>query len=119
MRENKEDVIYEYSVGQDKGYFKQNEIYYLMAEGSYTHIYLKEEKHVLSERLKLWENRLQSAPFIRIHRSYLINMEHVKNWQTDKVLLTNGEELSLGRQYKNEAKDKYLHFLGDVVRGRM
>lgn len=119
LRENKEEVIYEYSTGYEKGYFTQDKIYYLMADGSYTHIYLQNKKHVLSERLKLWENKLQAAPFVRIHKSYLINMEHVKSWQTDTVILTNGEELALGRQYKNTAKERYLHFLGDVVRGRM
>lgn len=119
LKENNENLMHECYVGKEKYYFTQEEVYYLEAEGSYTHIHLKEQRYMLSERLKLWEVKLKSAPMVRIHKSYLINMLHVKSWEKDSVVLTNGIVLPQGRQYKKEAKEAYLKFIGDMARGRM
>ena len=119
MREDEENVMHECYVGKEKCYFTQEEVYYLEAEGSYTHIHLKEQRHMLSERLKLWEDKLKSAPMVRIHKSYLINMLHVKSWENDSVILTNGTVLPQGRQYKKSAKEAYFKFIGEMARGRM
>ena len=119
LKENNENLIHECYVGKEKYYFTQEEVYYLEAEGSYTHIHLKEQRYMISERLKLWEEKLKSAPMVRIHKSYLINMLHVKSWENDSVVLTNGTLLPQGRQYRKDAKEAYLKFIGEMARGRM
>jgi two-component system, LytTR family, response regulator len=46
---------------------------------------------------------LQDASFVRIHKSYLINMQHLKEYlkgEGGSVLMTNGKELEISRRKK-------------------
>ena len=55
------------------------EILYLKAAGGYTDIYLQNGRRItVSERLKLLEKRLPGKPFIRVHRSFLVNLYFVR-----------------------------------------
>jgi len=67
-------------------------ICYLKAEGSYTAIYFADNKQLLvSKNLKHFEFVLSGMPsFLRIHRSYLINVNMAK-----KITYKNGGELLL------------------------
>lgn len=119
LKENKESVVYECFVNQEKKCFALEEIYYLEASGNYVNICLKADKYMGSDRLKLWMDKMKCAPMVRIHKSYLVNMLHIKSWEADKVILTNGMELSQGRQYKKAAKERYHEFIGNMARERM
>ena len=52
------------------------------------------------------EEELDQNKFVRIHRSYIINIEQIKEIQPWShgdyiVLLKNGEKLSMSRRYKD------------------
>jgi two-component system LytT family response regulator len=47
------------------------------AEGNYTQIYLNKNKHLVSKTLKDFEDLLDDYNFYRVHRSYLINLNHI------------------------------------------
>ncbi len=119
IKENEKNMLYEYSENGKSCYFKLEELYYLEGAGSYTYLYLKTGRSLASERLKCWEERLKTAPVVRIHKSYLVNMLQVESWENDKVVLTNGVELPLGRQYRNKVKEAYKRFLFSMMRERM
>ncbi|MBQ6091075.1 MAG: response regulator transcription factor [Lachnospiraceae bacterium] len=42
--------------------------------------------------------------FVRIHRSYLVNINHVDRVDIDKVVLDNNTELSVSRPYRKELR---------------
>ena len=46
--------------------------------------------------------------FIRINQSEVINNSFIKNIEGEMVYLTNGMELSIGRTYKKEVREKYF-----------
>ncbi len=57
---------------------KAEEIIYLEASSNYTKLYLINGQIILSAKtLKNYETKLPSNIFLRIHRSFLINMQHV------------------------------------------
>lgn len=118
-RENKENVMLEYTSGILKHYVALEDIYYLKADGNYTILHKKDEAVLVSEKLKHWQKRTEMLPLVRIHKSYLINMLHVKRWEAGKVTLENGAELSIGRQYAKEAKNVYLSFVKKQAKNRM
>jgi len=119
IKENSKNTVYEYYMNGETFYFKLEELFYMEGEGSYTYLNFKKERHLVSGRLKCWEDKMEAAPMVRIHKSYLVNMLHVKKWEGDKVLLINGVELTQGRQYRKTAKESYLRFIRDMARGRM
>lgn len=57
-------------------------------------------------------DRMAEHHFIQVHRSYLVNPLHISklSMQNDCVILLNGKELPLGRNFKKDAARKYGNF---------
>ncbi|MDP4991691.1 MAG: LytTR family transcriptional regulator DNA-binding domain-containing protein [Marivita lacus] len=56
----------------------------IRAEGHYTHLYTRDEQLFCAWSITEAEKRLTPGPFIRTHRSYLINPEHVSGFERMK-----------------------------------
>ena len=54
-----------------------HDILYLVAERSYCQIFTKDEQFIVSVPLKNVESKLQASQFLRVHRSYLININAI------------------------------------------
>ncbi len=119
LKENKENIIYECDTEQQKCYISLGNIFYLEAAGNYTYFYEKDKKYLVSGKLKVWQEKMERTSMVRIHKSYLINMLYVKKWETDKVVLVNGVDIPLGRQYKKQAKEIYFEFVRRQAIGRI
>lgn len=83
-----------------------DELIVLEAEGSYTHFYLKNGSKILvSKKLKFFEELLEPRPSIyRPHRSYLINLNHIKKYQKGEgtIVMDNNFTVSISRDKKQE-----------------
>lgn len=51
---------------------------------------------------------LEPEGFLRIQKSYLVNMAHIKKLTYDHVILSNGKELSVTRKGYSQIKIQYL-----------
>lgn len=84
-------------------------ILYAAADDNYTTIYLTDgKKHLVSKTLKFFDELLQDAGFIRIHKSYLINGNEIvefKKGKTGQVKLSNGVWLDISLQRKQAFLD--------------
>lgn len=58
------------------------------------------------------EERLEPLGFLRIHKSYLVNMKHLKKFQCREATLDNGMTLRVGEKSYAENKQKYLLWKG-------
>ncbi|KAF2511925.1 LytR/AlgR family response regulator transcription factor [Flavobacterium foetidum] len=80
----------------------------LFIEGlkDYVKIYTTDNKFTLTliSLIKL-ENLLSSKGFARIHRSYIINIKHVKSIQKNKVLISD-KRIPISESYKNAFFEK-------------
>ncbi|WP_035756505.1 LytR/AlgR family response regulator transcription factor [Hugenholtzia roseola] len=88
-------------------FVENSEIIYLHAEGSYTTVFLKQKPElVISKNIKFFENIL--APhknFLRIHRSYLVNLDAVRQYVKKDggyLVMENGNHVSVGKDKKDE-----------------
>ena len=59
-------------------------------------------------KLEDLENELASDGFLRIQKSYLVNMAHIKKLNYDKVVLSNGEKLPVSQMHYAQIKIRYL-----------
>ncbi|GAP72283.1 response regulator of the LytR/AlgR family [Candidatus Symbiothrix dinenymphae] len=71
------------------------EIIYIEANGDYVMIYTAKAKYLKDKSMKYWETMLPEDLFVRIHRSFILNVEHIAKVElyekeTYKVLLKNG-----------------------------
>jgi two-component system LytT family response regulator len=90
-------------------FLNPDDIIYCESDGNYCTIYLEnKEKIVLSQKLKFMEEKLAQLQFFRIHNSYLINLNKVKEFhKTDEyVVLTNQVKIPVSRQKKSTFLDK-------------
>lgn len=82
------------------------EILWLESDGSYTHVYLETKKTVVSSRLlKEYEKMMIPYGFMRIHRSYLVNLDKIKSFdKLDLGYLTmnDGTKLLVSRRKRGE-----------------
>ncbi len=56
------------------------------------------------------EERLRWDGFYMSHRFYLVNLRYVKELESTKVILQNGEEVFLSRRKYSDLKDKYMEY---------
>jgi two-component system LytT family response regulator len=80
-------------------------ILYCEASGSYTNLYFTDKHIICSAKTVLeYEELLSDAGFVRIHKSFLINLLHVKEYvrgEGGSVLLSNGAEVEVSRRKKD------------------
>lgn len=86
---------------------KPDEIIYLKAESSYTRIYLTYRPEILvSKTLKEFEKLLTySNIFMRVHRSYIINLNHITNYvraDGGYILMDNNEQIHISKEKRDE-----------------
>ncbi|MBL0267564.1 MAG: response regulator transcription factor [Chitinophagaceae bacterium] len=81
-----------------------SDILYCEAENTYTNIFFKDGKKVLASRpLMDYELMLQDSQFFRIHKSTLVNLKHIREYQKGEggfVVMSNGRELEVSRRKK-------------------
>jgi len=96
---------------------KLDDIIYCEAERSYTIFHLDGKRTVMvSKSLIEYDNLLQDTQFIRIHKSFLINLHHVKEYQRGEggmVIMTDNAEIEVSRRKKeffmNRMKELYKY----------
>lgn len=74
-----DDTIF-LSSGNRAYFVKLKDIRYIQADSCYSKIIISEKiSRCSTKTLKKWEEILPAEQFIRVHRSYLVNMNHVEN----------------------------------------
>ena len=78
-------------------------ILYLESAGEYVRLHLTDgTKLVTLFRLKNMESTLQSSQFMRVHRSYIVNLSHIAGYTKGRLFLTNEDYIPIGENYKEQ-----------------
>lgn len=84
------------------------DILYLKAEKDYTRIHVAGQSYLGSQGISVLEKRLDPQRFLRVHRSYIVNIYHVREVYRDiskTFLVMNDEtEIVVGRSYLESLK---------------
>ncbi|WP_139957217.1 LytR/AlgR family response regulator transcription factor [Flavicella sediminum] len=88
----------------------KDDVVMLQSDKSYTTIYLKCDKTILvSKTLKEVEKKFEYNSFFRVHNSFLVNLDHVKEYMKrmgGELVLTNGLTASVSRNKKAELLER-------------
>jgi len=91
---------------------EKNDVVMLKSDKSYTTLFLESGKEILvSKTLKEVEKKFDYPEFFRVHNSYLINMNHVKEFLRSmggELIMSNGMSASISRNKKAELLDRLL-----------
>jgi two-component system LytT family response regulator len=96
------------TIPQQDGFevLETDNILYCKADDNYTEIFLNtNKKKLVSKTLKYFEEALLSHNFARVHKSYLINVNHVVKYVKGKggyVILNSGKEIMVSASKKSD-----------------
>ena len=85
--------------------FKLDEIIHCEADLSYTIFYTEQEQVMVSKTLGYYEDLLSNHGFIRIHKSHLVNLKHIRQIRKadgGEVELSNGSWIPIAQRKKEE-----------------
>lgn len=66
----------------------------------------------MTATLSSLEAGLEDRGFLRIHKSYLVNMRHIRRFRSRECLLTDGTVLAVSEKNYSQQKQKYLRWKG-------
>jgi len=90
---------------------KLSNIVYLESAGEYVRLHLADgTKLVTLFRLKDMESTLQASQFMRVHRSYIINLRYVSGYTKGRVFLSNEDYAPIGESYK----EQFLNYINET-----
>jgi len=87
-----------------------SDILYCQADDNYTKIFLTQGQKLVSKTLKYFEDSLSDHGFVRIHKSYLANVNAIVRYRKGKggsVQLTSGKELQVSSSKKGMLLDYF------------
>jgi two-component system LytT family response regulator len=82
---------------------------WIEAEGNYLRLHSNGISHLIRGNMNDMERKLDPARFMRIHRSTIVNLQHIREVQPwfrghHRVVMTNGQELKLSRYQKDKLR---------------
>lgn len=80
------------------------DIVYIESLSDYIKVITEKDEFVSKEKISNLANRLPDI-FLRIHRSFIINTDRLKEIAYDEVLV-GSVRLNIGRSYRKEVKEK-------------
>ena len=91
-----------------------DEIIYIEADSNYSVVHLiNQEKITVSKVLREFEELLPNDQFARIHKSSIINLNHLKEYNSKnglQVFLKNGESINISRRRASDFFEKIKLF---------
>ena len=76
------------------------DVQWIEAMGDYVTIHAKDKKYILHSTLRAVESRLPKDKFLRVHRSYIVQMENIKTVEGNSIYIEN-TPIPLGSLYKD------------------
>ncbi len=78
-----------------------SDIIYLESAGEYVRLHIEGSPSITTLfRLKNMETSLSQDSFMRVHRSYIVNLKRISSYTKGRIFLENGEYIPLGENYK-------------------
>ena len=106
-----------FSFTNEKGLFKIKitDIYYFESNMRTLSVCHLGGKTTFTGKISEVEESLSEQSFFRIHKSYVVNLKHIRNIFKDTVTLENGEELPLSRHRSKELRQQFLSYMKENI----
>ncbi|KEO72113.1 LytR/AlgR family response regulator transcription factor [Anditalea andensis] len=77
------------------------DIYYVEANGNMVTIFTKHRNYIIRKSMKDMEEKLPSNLFLRVQKSFIVQLGQIENFSTKEINLKMGASVQVGRQYYN------------------
>ena len=96
-----------FKTGHDIIKIKYSDILHIKSDTDYTEIVTNSKKHLSSTSLKEWVTKLDEK-FCQVHKSYIVNLSYISKISQNKIYLSEGYIIPLGRSFKKEFLNRKL-----------
>jgi two-component system, LytTR family, response regulator LytT len=86
-----------------KAFFK--DILYLESDNNYVTVHTTEKQYLVRTSLQQYTEHFDPQKFFRIHRSFVINLDHIQTINSEAVII-NKKELPIGKSYREDLLSK-------------
>ncbi|WP_346983433.1 LytTR family DNA-binding domain-containing protein [Chryseobacterium sp. POE27] len=77
-----------------------DDILYIESIRDYVNIKTADEEFIVLDTLKSLEQQLPESSFVRIHKSFIVNLNQIKNIGTKKIIINPEYEIPIGENYR-------------------
>lgn len=97
----------------NEGFFKVPfaDILYFESESNYINLYCIDNQFKFRGTITSLENELSTKGFIRTHKGFLVNQQHIFAIKGDDIKLSNNQLLPIGRTNRESVKKKILRYM--------
>jgi DNA-binding LytR/AlgR family response regulator len=110
-RTEPEDETIPVELGGVTRFISRSHIRYAQAQGDYARLHTDNGSHLVRIPLSTLEERWAAAGFVRIHRSTLVSLPHVREVRMEHgrcSVVLDGVELQVSRRHTRELRDRLL-----------
>lgn len=102
-----------FSFKTNEGFFKVlfTDILYFDSKSNYINLHLDDNLYKFRGTITSLENKLSLKGFIRTHKGFLVNQQHVFAIKGDDIELSNKEILPIGRTNRENVKKTILRYM--------
>lgn len=111
---NKENKVIVVKTLKETRKVKISEIFYIESDARLVNIHLKNEVLVSYAKLSDME-KLLKGNFLRTHKSYLVNLERVKSYKHNQLILDNGKVIPISRNSVSKVKNEIFDYVKEEV----
>lgn len=86
-------------------------IMYFEGDKRKINVYTTEDKYSFYSKMSDLEKMIDNNWFVRIHVSYIVNMDYVKAIYTDEIVLNNNIRLPISKKYHKSVKLEHMRYL--------
>lgn len=83
-----------------------SDILWVEAYDNYSFIVTADQKYLVSSTLKDMEQKLPSQNFVRVHRSYIANLDKIEALEENSVVFAKGD-VPIGKSYKKTLMSRF------------
>lgn len=94
------------SSGKEKVKVRLEDILFLESRGDYVLIRTSAREVKIHATLTSMEEKLGGENFIRVHRSFIINIDKIESWSQTDIQMAD-ETIPIGRSYKNQTIQRF------------
>lgn len=106
-----EDETIAVELGGVTRFITRSQIRYAQAQGDYARLHTEAGSHLVRIPLSTLEERWAAAGFVRIHRSTLVSLAHIREVRMEHgrcSVVLEGAELQVSRRHTRELRDRLL-----------
>lgn len=105
-----DNTFFNYHIGKSIYSLAENEIRYFMCEGKKVKMITNEGIKEFYDTMSNVEKRISANKFYTIHKSYIVNVNYIKEFRPNEVIMVNGEKIPISQLYRKGIREKILEW---------